>query len=102
LLWSFVYLVVRNVFALIWLLARPRRSKEVEILVLRHELAVLRRQATRPKLARADRALLAMLSRSLSRAAWTNLSVKRAAVASRDRDAVDTVGQRRCRTYAQE
>jgi hypothetical protein len=33
-LWSFVYLVVRNLFALVWLLGRPRRSKELEILVL--------------------------------------------------------------------
>lgn len=33
LLWSFVYLAVRNLFALVWLLARPRRSKELEILV---------------------------------------------------------------------
>jgi putative transposase len=64
------------VFALVWLPARPSGSKEVEILVLRHELAVLRRQATRPQLTRADRALLALLSRSLSRAAWTNFSVK--------------------------
>jgi putative transposase len=48
-----VYLVGRNVFALVWLLARPRRSKELEILVLRHELAVLRRRAARPVLPRA-------------------------------------------------
>jgi putative transposase len=75
LLWSFVYLVVRNLFALVWLLARPRRSKELEILVLRHELAVLRRQA-RPMLTRADRALLAALSRSLPRPAWTRFPVK--------------------------
>ncbi len=33
-LWSFVSLVVRNLFALVWLLARPRRSKELEILRL--------------------------------------------------------------------
>jgi hypothetical protein len=33
LLWSFVYLVVRNLFALVGLLGRPRRSKELEILV---------------------------------------------------------------------
>ena len=45
LFWSFVYLVVRNLFALVWLLGRPRRSKELEILVLRHELTILRRQA---------------------------------------------------------
>jgi putative transposase len=76
LIWSFLYLVVRNLFALVWLLARPRRSKELEILVLRHELAMLRRQAARPKLSRADRALLAALSRSLPRAAWARFSIK--------------------------
>jgi hypothetical protein len=54
LVWSFVYLAVRNLFALIWLLARPRRSKELEILVLRHELAMLRRQARQPRPTRAD------------------------------------------------
>jgi hypothetical protein len=37
LLWSFAYLAVRHLFALVPLLARPRRSKELEILVLRHE-----------------------------------------------------------------
>src|SRR5436189_72629 len=76
LLWSFVYLVVRNLFALVWLLGRPRRSKELEILVLRHELAILRRQPSRPRLTRADRALLATLSRSLPRAAWAGFSFK--------------------------
>src|SRR5439155_13487288 len=76
LLWSFVYLVVRNLFTLVWLLARPRRSKGLEILVLRHELAMLRRQGRQPKLTRADRVLLAALSRSLPRAAWAGFPVK--------------------------
>jgi putative transposase len=76
LLWTFVYLVVRNLFALVWLLARPRRSKEFEILLLRHELAVLRRQSARPRLTRADRALFAALSRAVPRTAWTSLAVK--------------------------
>jgi putative transposase len=76
LLWSFVYLAVRNLFALVWLLGRPRRSKELEILVLRHELAILRRQTARPKLTRADRALLASLSRSLARPDWVAFSIK--------------------------
>ena len=75
-LWSFVYLVVRNLFALVWLLGRPRRSKELEILVLRHELAILRRQTSRPKLTRADRTLLAVLSRSLARPAWAVFPIK--------------------------
>jgi hypothetical protein len=76
LLWSFVYLVVRNLFALVWLLGRPRRSKKLEILVLRHELAILRRQTSRPRLTRADRTLLTVLSRSFSRSAWTAFPVK--------------------------
>jgi hypothetical protein len=76
LLWSFVYLVVRNLFALVWLLGRPRRPKELEILVLRHELAILRRQASRPTLTRADRTLLASLSRSLPRTTWLAFSFR--------------------------
>ena len=75
-LWSFVYLVVRNLFALVWLLGRRRRSKELEILVLGHELAVLRRQTSRPRLTRADRALLASLSRLLARPAWAVFPIK--------------------------
>ena len=74
--WSFAYLVVRNLFALVWLLARPRRSNELEILVRRHELAVLRRQAAQPRLTRADRALLATWSRSLPRPAWVSFPVR--------------------------
>jgi hypothetical protein len=76
LLWSFVYLVARYLFALVWLLARPRRSKELEILLLRHELAVLRRHAGQPRLTRADRALFATLSRAVPRTVWANLAVK--------------------------
>jgi putative transposase len=76
LLWSFAYLSVHNLFALVWLLARQRRSKELEILVPRHELAMLRRQARPPRPTRADRALLAALSRSLPRGAWAGFPVK--------------------------
>jgi hypothetical protein len=76
LLWSFAYLLGRNLFALVVLLGRRRRSKELEILVLRHELAVLRRQTARPRLTRTDRALFAALSRSLPRMMWSRFSVK--------------------------
>jgi hypothetical protein len=71
LVWLFVDLAVRNLFALVWLLARPRRSNELEILVLRHEVAMPRRLARQPKPTRADRALRAALSRSLPRLART-------------------------------
>ena len=75
-LWKFTYLLARNLFALTWLLARSRRSNEVEILLLRHELAVLRRHTSRPSRSPADRALLAALSRVVPRTAWTSLVVK--------------------------
>jgi hypothetical protein len=65
--WSFAYLAVRSLFALVLLLGRSDRSKELEILVLRHELAVLRRRSRRPRIEPADRALLATLSRLLPR-----------------------------------
>jgi hypothetical protein len=76
LLWSFAYLAVRNLFALVVLLGRPRQSKELEILVLRYELAVLRRQSARPRLTWTDRAFLTAVSRSLARPAWASFPVK--------------------------
>ena len=56
-----------QVFGGLVLLARSGTSKEVEILVLRHEVAVLRRQVARPKPDWADRAVLAALARLLPR-----------------------------------
>jgi hypothetical protein len=66
-LWWFdwCYLVFRQVMAWFGLLARSSRSKNAEIVVLRHEVAVLRRQVRRPRLSWADRAVFAALTRLL-------------------------------------
>jgi putative transposase len=64
---SFLYLAVR---ALLGALVRSRRGlhvKDVELLVLRHELEILRRQVVRPKLQMVDRALLAAAACHLPR-----------------------------------
>jgi hypothetical protein len=67
---SFVYVVACRLFALVLLLARGDRSKELEILLLRHELAILRRKARRPQLRESDRLVLAALSRVMPRRSW--------------------------------
>jgi hypothetical protein len=61
---------------LLALLGRGDASKDLEILVLRHQLSVLRRQVPRPRLEPADRALLAAVSRVLPRVSWSCFFVK--------------------------
>jgi putative transposase len=65
------YLTLCRSIQLLALLARGDAAKDLEILVLRHQLAVLRRQGTRPKLKPGDRALLAAVSRVLPRSRWS-------------------------------
>jgi hypothetical protein len=63
----FAYLAVQRVFGWLGLLARSDRAKDVEILLLRHQIAVLQRQVKAPRLSWADRAVLAALARLLPR-----------------------------------
>jgi hypothetical protein len=56
---SFLYWALRGLLELAVLRSRSEREKEVEILLLRHQLAVLERQVARPQLTPADRAFLA-------------------------------------------
>jgi hypothetical protein len=60
-----LYLIMVRVFAWLAMLGRGQASKDPEIMVLRHEVTVLRRQVARPKPDCADRAVLAALARLL-------------------------------------
>jgi putative transposase len=70
------YLTLCRSIQLLVLLARGDATKDLEILVLRHQLAVLHRQTPRPRLEPADRALLAGFSRVLPRARWSCFFVR--------------------------
>jgi transposase InsO family protein len=73
---SALYVVLSRLLELVVLFARGDRAKELEILVLRHELSILRRQAGRPRFEAHDRLLLAALSRMLPRHSWNAFSVR--------------------------
>jgi putative transposase len=62
---SFTYLAISAVLRLLVSGQRSAFAKDVELLVLRHQLVVLGRQERRPRLRQADRALLAALARLL-------------------------------------
>ena len=74
------YRLVRLVINLLVLRGRTDRSKDAEILVLRHQLAVLHRQTPRPRFEPADRALISAFARVLGRDRWSMFLVKPATI----------------------
>jgi hypothetical protein len=72
-LFSLLYFLVRRLLG-----ARGRRSdeKDIELLVLRHQVKVLQRQVKRPRLDRLDRVLLAAASRAMTRSRWSSFVVR--------------------------
>jgi hypothetical protein len=67
-----VYRLFGQVLSWLALVARSSASKDAEILALRHELAVLRRNNPKPRFSWSDRAVLAALARMLPKALRTH------------------------------
>ena len=72
---SVVYLLVRRLLGCLVVLARREVSKDAELLVLRHENAVLRRQTGRARYQPGDRMWLGALSRLIPRRRWSEVFI---------------------------
>ena len=67
---SFLYRLVRRVIEALSLHCRDSVAKDAEILVLRHQVSVLRRQVARPRFSWSDRAFIAALARLVPKERW--------------------------------
>ena len=72
---SFLYRLVRRVFEAVRVDRLDAAAKDAEILVLRHQLAVLRRQVVRPRFTSSDRAFVALLAGLVPRERWRSFLV---------------------------
>jgi hypothetical protein len=72
---SLCYVVLRCLLQLLALRVRSNEFKDLEIVVLRHELAILRRRTRRPAVTSSDRLFLAAASRLLPRARWRSFII---------------------------
>ena len=72
---SFLYQFLRRLLGLVRGHGTDALAKDAEILVLRHQLAVLRRQVSRPRFSWSDRALIALLASFVPRERWRSFLV---------------------------
>jgi putative transposase len=86
------YLILTRLMGWMVLLTRSTADKDVEIVVLRHQLAVLRRQTLRPRMSWADRAMIAALVRRLPRHRRIGLLVTPATILRWHADSWHTAG----------
>ena len=91
-----LYLIFGQLLAWLMLLGRASSSKNAEMLVLRHELAVLRRANPRPRLDWADRAVLAALIRRLPPSLRSHRLITPATILRWHRRLVTTGGTQSC------
>ena len=77
---SFLFLLVRRALEMFLVRRKSTFDKDVEILVLRHQLEVLRRKTPRPRFSWADRAFLSLTARLLPRQRWSSLLVTPATI----------------------
>jgi hypothetical protein len=72
---SVLYVALQRILQLLLLRFRSTPSKDLEIIILRHQVAVLRRQVRRPAFRAADRVFLSAASRLLPRINWSTFVV---------------------------
>jgi hypothetical protein len=72
---SVCFVLLRWLLEFVTLCARSKEFKELEIIILRHELAILRRRTRRPPITAVDRVFLAAASRWVPRARWHSFMV---------------------------
>ena len=91
-----LYLILDRLLSWLMLLGRATSSKDIELLVLRHEVAVLRRTNPKPRLDWADRALFTVLIRRLPAVLRGHRLITPATVLRWHRQLVVTGGTQSC------